>query len=162
MAWKHLWILPFLHGPKKILTRPRNALKLRDNVKHVKLRMRRTVFNITYLICWQQQHHSHRLPNLFFICYVSKSEQECFIMFKITRRSPVVLDGIKHMLQAFWTASKAFAENCVNRVHHNYAFVNVRNCLTSKALGSKLVCKSTWGPVPEFFEILRMPRKREI
>ena len=50
---------------------------------------------------------------------------------------------------------------CVNRVHHNL-FVNVRNYLTSKALGNKLVCKSTWGPVPEFFEILKMPRKREI
>ena len=40
--------------------------------------------------------------------------------------------------------------------------MNVRNYLTSKALGNKLVCKSTWGPVPEFFEILKMPRKREI
>ena len=34
-----------------------------------------------------------------------RNEQECFIGFKTTRGSQVVLDPIKHVLRVFWTAS---------------------------------------------------------
>ena len=40
------------------------------------------------------------------IMYCLINEQECFIGFKTTRRSRVVLDPIKHDLRVYWTASK--------------------------------------------------------
>ena len=42
-----------------------------------------------------------------------KHEQQCFIGFKTTRRSQVVLDQVKHVLRAFWMASKKFLEKRV-------------------------------------------------
>ena len=66
MAWKRFQILPFL--VLKIFQHAQYAvLKLRDNVKHVKVRMTGTVFIVTYLIysayLWGQKHSNHGLPN---------------------------------------------------------------------------------------------------
>ena len=44
--------------------------------------------------------------SIFSFMYCLINEQECFIGFKTTRRSRVVLDPIKHDLRVYWTASK--------------------------------------------------------
>ena len=62
--------------------------------------------------------------------FMLKNEQECFIGFKTTKRSPVVLDPIKHVLRVFFFFNgfkNISGKACVNRAHDNYAFMNVGN-----------------------------------
>ena len=63
------------------------------------------------------------------ICYAMfQNEQECFIGLKTTRTSRVVLDPTKHALRVFLNGFKNVpGKVCVNRVHNNYALVNVEN-----------------------------------
>ena len=55
------------------------------------------------------------------------------IGFKTMRRSRVVFDQIKHVLQVFLNGFKNIPEKaCVNRFHNNYTLVNVGNLHTIK------------------------------
>ena len=107
------------------------------------------------------------------------NERECFIGFKTTRRSRVVLDPIKHMLRVFWTASKTFLKK---RVPIDF-ITNILSrmleiCIPEKHFRYKLVCKKikshkpfdlffyqpkrTWHLVSELFGSLKVPRNKGI
>ena len=63
-------------------------------------------------------------------CYVmfKKTSSRVLSGFKTTRRGRVVLDSKKKRAASFLNGFKNIpGKGCVNRVHNNYAFVNVGN-----------------------------------
>ena len=52
---------------------------------------------------------------VWFLKYCLKNEQQCFIGFKSTRRSRVLLDPIKHVLRVFFNSFKNKPETRVQR-----------------------------------------------